>query len=734
MNSVETRQNSSETDAPQADDGWVGDYRAALSVTPLSILGPFELLSELGRGGQGVTHLARDTRNGERLAVKRLHGRAASSTLAQTRLLREAECLRQLDHPCIVRCRGIEWVDDEPLLLMEGVDGPRIDEWARANLCGSSDEAVSRIAALTARVCDAVTHVHERGILHLDLKPSNIRVLRDGDDAFHPRLLDFGMAMAVNAAASDDVLAWVGGTSGYVAPELQARADRRPDVRCDVFALGVLLDNLIGGRGAALPSPSVRQSPVERRMTRQLRSIVQVATQADPDMRYPSVAALSADIRKVLDCQPIRLPRVPLRSRLIPNGSHKLGIAVGLAIVFVIAAVWLRTRAAIDESRDQRPTDHAAAQLITNLVQQSRPGHDGPRAAMLDGLPAMARFAANQLGDQPQLAAEVLKAVGGAYRSLWQWNEAEPLLERSVSLFTTAAKFDDPAAIDARADLGRVLTSKRDPQAVDMLREVLAARSRTQGRDDPRTLYATVSLAYALHQAASPPQWDDAESLFQSALADYARVHGPRHRDIASCLHNFGYMRLRQRRLEEADALYGQALQMFDELGEADDPWRLECMHGYSSLLISRQRFGAAVTVLNDAIPRVRKRFGDAGVQNLLWRAGYAHAKLGRVAEMNASFIDAFATCIELEESRRPTGSPQVAALSLSLANSVQSAGATVPLDEIYSNWNCLSLGMQHAVAGGLLQYAEALAIVDDPAAGDAIIQFLAGLAPRSEQ
>lgn len=727
---------SSNSDATQNSDDWLEDVRDALSPVTLTRLGPFDILSELGRGGQGVIYLARDTRDNSTLALKRLHARAASSTLCQTRLLREEACLQRLTHPFIVACRGLMWIADEPVLLMAGVNGLPAGEWAAVQSRSESAAATRRIVALMAQICDAVSHAHERGVLHLDLKPSNIRVVRHADGSFTPCLLDFGLAISALAdSAGDDALGWSGGTTGFLAPELRADPARRPDVRCDTFGLGVLLGELLNAcmltgsdipHFRALPSHAPGRQPA----TGQLAELIRRATYPDPDLRYQTAAVLAADLRNFLAEGSLQLPRLPWRARWRMARKQGRWIRPG-AVMIMAGCLYLLFAHGIPGNSSAPPhhdPDLAAAQLITGLVQQAGPDRAGPRAATIDSLPTLARMAETTLADQPRVAAEVLHAVGGAYRSLWHWAEAEPLLEKSVGLFAALQQFNDPAAIDARAQYGRVLTSKRDPRAVEILREVVDTRTRVQGVDDPRTLYARVSLAYALHRAASPPSWDAAEEMFNAALRDYARILGERHRDIASCLHNFGYMRLRQLRIAEADDLYGRALAMFDELGDPDDPWRLECMHGYSSLLITRERFDAAATVLTDAIPRVRTRFGDSGVLNLLWRAGYVHAQLGARDLMQSTFMDAFATLVSLESAS--VSPPEVSLLLSEMKEGARARSASVPVSKIEAAWTCLPPRLRHDLLDGLEQYAEALMIIGDPAQADVIRQFIARSAP----
>ena len=198
----------------------------------------FEILSLAGRGGMGVVYQARDLLSGGPVALKVLHG---SSQSYASRFAREAQVLADLEHPGIVRhvAHGCTPAS-ELYLVMEWLEGEDLAQrLPRARL------AIEECVGIARHAAEALGAAHDRGIVHRDVKPSNLFLL--GGDVDRVRLLDFGI---VRLTAGTMTLTGVTfGTPGYMAPE-QARGDRRLDARADIFALGAVLFECLTGRAA----------------------------------------------------------------------------------------------------------------------------------------------------------------------------------------------------------------------------------------------------------------------------------------------------------------------------------------------------------------------------------------------------------------------------------------------------------------------------------------------------
>jgi TPR repeat protein len=209
----------------------------------------FSIVRTLAKGGMGVVYLADDQHLGERVALKTIRPELSVSPQVRSRFLEEAKLARRLSHPNIIRVHDAAIDDARKLMFlsMEAVEGESLNDWIRRRPEGCSLEEFRPIAE---QVCAAVEYAHRRGVLHLDLKPSNVMVSADLDSVW---VLDFGLGQALTAGRADATS--LGGTAYSMSPE-QIRGDK-VDQRADVYSLGALLFHLltgeiaIGGMGTA---------------------------------------------------------------------------------------------------------------------------------------------------------------------------------------------------------------------------------------------------------------------------------------------------------------------------------------------------------------------------------------------------------------------------------------------------------------------------------------------------
>jgi serine/threonine-protein kinase len=211
-------------------------------------LGPFTVEKELGSGAMGSVYLARYTKTGQRMAVKLIALGLAGNELALARFEREAEILKQLRHPNIVRLFGVGRFQGAPYYAMEYVEGESLDRLlARRGRFGWEE-----VVHFGVQVCAALQHAHEKGIVHRDLKPSNLMVLPEGTI----KLTDFGIAKDMDATALTAANSTVG-TASYMSPE-QCRGDRDLTVKSDLYSLGVMFFEMLAGR-----KPFIAETPMD---------------------------------------------------------------------------------------------------------------------------------------------------------------------------------------------------------------------------------------------------------------------------------------------------------------------------------------------------------------------------------------------------------------------------------------------------------------------------------------
>lgn len=270
---------------------------------PQRRIGEFVVVSEVGKGGMGVVYKAWDERLHRPVAVKVL--RTDGAAVDAARFEREARILARLDHPGVVGVHGLGTHHHASYIVMEWVDGISLQEWRAA---GPRDP--HEVCALLAEVARALEHVHAQGILHRDVKPSNILLARPRDPAGRsvPKLIDFGIARNVLGTVGPASLSGIG-TPDYMAPE-QARGDTtRVSPRSDVYGLGATLYHLLAGRppvheparsGSPDPPRLVPPGRFRSGLDRRLEGIVLRAMDPDPAGRHTDMAALRSELESYL--------------------------------------------------------------------------------------------------------------------------------------------------------------------------------------------------------------------------------------------------------------------------------------------------------------------------------------------------------------------------------------------------------------------------------------------------
>lgn len=298
------------------------------------VLGRYRPVRPLGSGGSGSVWLALDERNGLDVALKIIprEGKAAA------RAEREALAARRLRHDRCVRAYDVGHDASHVYIAYEYVPGRTVREALRAGALSDSDAV-----EVAAQVLDALAHAHRAGIVHRDVKPSNI-LLEEGDE-IAVRLLDFGLAQFDGA----DTLTAVGdvpGTLAYISPERLAGADATPE--SDVWSVGVLLWESLAERHPfwGLPLQEVARAiqagapplATERKhLPRRLIAAVDSALAADPGAR-PRASALAADLRNSLRTSPAREQRAPRETPSPATAAPASALArrfapIGLAVV-----------------------------------------------------------------------------------------------------------------------------------------------------------------------------------------------------------------------------------------------------------------------------------------------------------------------------------------------------------------------------------------------------------------
>jgi len=276
---------------------------------PTRFVGKYEVLAELGRGGMGVVHLARQLDLNRVVAIKRLLRGTSSSPDDMARFRSEASAAARLSHPHIVAVHDVGIEGEMPFLVMQYVEGTTL---AKKLADGPLPPRVA--ATLLEPICRAVEHAHNRGVLHRDLKPSNILI----DTLGRPLVGDFGLAKRIDLGNEGPTITGaILGSPSYMAPEQASSRRSSVGPTADVYALGAILYQMLTGRppfqaASALDTMLLllEQDPIPPRVLNpkadpDLEMVALKCLQKRPENRYPTAEALALDLDAYLLGQPV---------------------------------------------------------------------------------------------------------------------------------------------------------------------------------------------------------------------------------------------------------------------------------------------------------------------------------------------------------------------------------------------------------------------------------------------
>ncbi len=337
--------------------------RASAGELPFAELGDYRLIERIGRGGMGQVFRAEQRSLRREVALKLLRPELAGSNVAAERLKREALAIARLRHPGIVSVHDYGEAQGVRYLAMEYVPGRTLDEALAAG-----PVALARKVAWIRDLARALDYAHRAGVIHRDVKPSNVRITPD-DRAL---LVDFGLVRSLEEGGATLTESFAG-SPAYASPE-QIRSSATVDARSDIYSLGVTLYRCLTARApfegdslervfhqvlTADPLPPRRIDPS---IPRDLELVTLKAIEREPQRRYASAAQFADDLEAVLELRPIRARPPSLWERALRTARrHRASAAATGVAVLSLAAFGLWTFRRVSAEREQRRAQAQAA-------------------------------------------------------------------------------------------------------------------------------------------------------------------------------------------------------------------------------------------------------------------------------------------------------------------------------------------------------------------------------------
>ncbi|MBX3352939.1 MAG: serine/threonine protein kinase [Phycisphaeraceae bacterium] len=658
-------------------------------------VGRYRLLRCLGRGGMGTVYEAEQDEPRRRVALKVLRpGAISEGTLRRFRY--EIEALGRLTDPGIARIFDAGMSDhagvSQPYFTMELVEGLPLLEYATNRSLTTRDRL-----ALLARICDAVHHAHQHGVIHRDLKPANILVEESGQ----PKILDFGVARAIESPADTPTYrtesGLLVGTLPYMSPEQAGGETDAIDTRSDVYSLGVVAYELLTGR---LPyevrsraiNEAVRVirevdptslSTNDRSLRGDVETIVGKALEKDRSRRYQSASEFGVDLRRYLANEPIlaRRPSATYQLSKFAKRNKPLVAGVGAAFAVLVASLAVITglllRTLNAERIAVRDRNEAALQasiaeeinafLVDDLIAAVSPERTQDRSVtLLDLLRAAGDRMEQRDFEHPAVEAELRHTIARTYFDVGEHAVALPFAERAVELGVVAFGEADERTLRMRNTLGHLhRAAGRYAEAAPQYERVLELRRRNPSAEPGLIVVAMTNIASLRREQGL---LSESLVLHEEAYALAMRELSPGDGNLLTAMSTLAGVYREVGRLDDAASLYESEIRQTEQIYGPDHPRLFRAMNALAIVYGLLHRDDEADAMYLRVLEGQRRVLGPDHPHTLVSQSNLASLRNNqrRFAEARDLLVDC------LERSRRILGEdhPGTILASFNLAKS----------------------------------------------------------------
>ncbi|MFY9740480.1 MAG: serine/threonine-protein kinase [Candidatus Sulfotelmatobacter sp.] len=618
-------------------------------------IGPYKLIRRLGEGGMGTVWLAEQTAPVQRqVALKLIKFGLYDRELLQ-RFRAERQSLALMDHPTIAKVfdAGVT-PDGQPYFVMEYVPGEPITTY-----CDQKRLTIRQRLELFIKICEGVQHAHQKAMIHRDLTPPNILVT-EVDGRPMPRIIDFGLAKAIDPQIGDDAVMtragrWLG-TPGYMSPE-QAESTADVDTRTDVYSLGVILYVLITGaqpfdttqwknlpfhevvrqlRDNDPPKPSTKirthdaealaelarrrqTDPVTltRQVTGDLEWIVLQAIEKDRERRYATPLELAADVNRYLQNMPVSAHPASFAYRASKYvRRHRLGVSVTISAAVVLVGFAVTQAIELRAIRQQRDRADLISRFMTGIFKVSNPSEArGNTITAREILDQGSQQITTSLNNDPALQAQLMETMARTYAGLGLTRHAQDLTERALAIRRSLFGERNRATLQTESDLGQLMGAQGHlPEAEKLLQATLQTQRQLLGPNDPDTLASMDRLAYVY---ANEARQAEAENLFRQTLDAERRVLGPDDQKTMGTLNELAQVLTAQGRYADSDKIYIELIAAQRRTLGPDHPATLLSMSHAAENLSHEGRYSEAEKLYADVVATQRRVLGPEHPQTL---------------------------------------------------------------------------------------------------------------------
>ncbi len=590
---------------------------------PGDMIGTYRLVRLIGTGGSGVVFEAQQDSPRRPVAIKLLRWGEMSQRFVD-RFRAEGNLLGRLVHQGIVTVfeSGVDRAEDgwaQPYIAMALVDGMPLHEYVK-----TSRPSYHQFIAIMIEVCSAVHHAHQLGVIHGDLKPSNILVCADGT----AKVIDFGIGRLVNSIDPQSTPAPPEGTRRFISPERLSGTNGYANARSDIYALGVILHYFLTGRfppddRAIDPSrwfemrgvvPGVRIARRDRR--HDLGSVVAKAVSPDPLRRYDSAARLAEDLRHLLAMRPVSTQRRTfisagcLFARRSPVLALLIVVACGLAMTAAGSVAWGFQRAVQSEQEVRRALADAneVAGALREIIVGGRYDTQAGQISVADLLKQGERHVHSLEINSPEVKARLYLTLAEGYDAIGEISRSVTCIENGLEVLDRSGTAARKARIELRNLLGTAHRKLGNPAEALRVHQSLAEDLERQGAELPIVVRARVAVGLNLQQLG---KYEQAERTLRDILSVVVDLYGTEHPTTLTVYANLALTLQSMGRAEDAIEFAEVAYRNSDAAWGTQDQRVIQTGNTLAWAYMSADRSDEAVRVLRDLLDLIRERFGS---------------------------------------------------------------------------------------------------------------------------
>ncbi|MGH7133325.1 MAG: protein kinase domain-containing protein [Phycisphaerales bacterium] len=582
-------------DAAPTLAGGGADSHAVGTLPQGAVVAGYAIVRVLGAGGMGVVYAAEQASPKRLIALKLMRSGLVSRS-ALRRFEQEGAALARLKHAGIAQVfqAGSELRSGvlTPFLAMELIEGEPLGVYvARAK------PSIDHRLALLIQVCDAVAHAHQRGVLHRDLKPANILVVPDQVQGPRTKILDFGIARLADddSGVTATQPGMTPGTIAYMSPEQLGPDASAVDVRSDVYALGVVLYEMLTGRLPIDPTRLTlaeaarrvreieppRPGSIDRRLRGDLETIIGKALDKDAARRYQSASELADDIRRYLRHEPIAA-RPPTLGYVAGKfiRRHRLVVGAAAAIFLALGTGLAAALHQADKARKQLEVARQTSVLLEQIFSAVEPERAlGREVTVREAIDAASQKLESSQIQSPEILASLHGAISRIYMALGETTTGLRHQQQALDFSRTAYGDDSSDTFERIASVGQMLYMlERYPEALELLRPAVERSTRRHGEGAVCTIRLLTAMANALGHVP------EAVEVNRRVVAIVERSNGPDRSEMLYPLNNLAVSLIENGQLDEAEQVLDRCDALRHKILGPNHPDHLTTLQNYISL------------------------------------------------------------------------------------------------------------------------------------------------------